>query len=109
MTETPAPPSREETMELPQDRALREIRGERAYQDCKWGTLAEHGHEPLAWIAIVRNRLDKAEAAMFDKHAGRMTYRKEMVTVAAVAVAALEQLYETSFPALIAAGDAGDG
>jgi hypothetical protein len=65
------------------------IRLERAYQDAKWGTPAEHPHSVLEWIEIARNELDEARLAWMKETDERAL--AELVQVAAVCVACLEQ------------------
>lgn len=38
------------------------VKGERSWQDRKWGTVADHPHEVGAWLTLMRNHLARAEA-----------------------------------------------
>lgn len=66
------------------------IEREREYQDWKWGTIAEHGHEVGAWLTIMRKELREAEDAWSSEHsdAGAL---EEVLQVIAVGVACMEQ------------------
>ena|SRR3990167_11355552 len=72
--------------------AIQDILGERKRQDEKWG---EQNHSPIEWIAILGEEYGEACQGALRSHFGGKTlqeYRKEMVEVAAVAVAAIECL-----------------
>lgn len=66
-----------------------ELKRERDYQDNKRGTVDENPHEVGQWLKIIRKKLDAAEEA----YAACFTHsaRAEIVQVAAVAVACLEE------------------
>ncbi len=65
------------------------IANERQYQDKRWGTIEEHPHELLAWAKIIDLRLERVnEALRLDDH---QEARTQLLKVAAVIVAALEQ------------------
>jgi NTP pyrophosphatase (non-canonical NTP hydrolase) len=65
----------------------KEIKQERKSQNKKWG---EQNHKPEKWLAILGEEYGEAckSAIEFDKS----SYRKELIQVAAVAVAAIENL-----------------
>lgn len=64
---------------------LVEVRSERIRQDATWG---EQNHHPLYWLAILGEEVGEAnEAALRQSYS---EYRKELLQVAAVAVAAIE-------------------
>jgi len=60
---------------------------ERKRQDDKWG---EQNHNPERWLAILGEEVGEACKAVLEGDAEG--YRKELVQVAAVAVAAVENL-----------------
>lgn len=67
------------------------IRLERAYQDAKWGKLDEQNdRDPECWIETLREELSEAEDADFRNEP--KNFILELVQVAAVAIAALQQL-----------------
>lgn len=63
---------------------------ERAWQESRWGTNSEHPHSVAEWLLIVESELNEAKQAWV-KGAGDAAALSELVQVAAVAVAALEQ------------------
>jgi hypothetical protein len=63
---------------------------ERAWQEHKWGTIAEHPHTVGEWLLILQSELDEAKQGWV-KGNGDYDALRELVQVAAVAVAALEQ------------------
>lgn len=66
------------------------IRGERAYQDAKWGPIDSHGHEVGSWVLIVSNLVNDAMRSWVTQP-GDKAALAEIVKVAAVAVACLEE------------------
>lgn len=75
-----------------------DIKRERQRQNKKWG---EQNHHPLEWLAILSEELGEVNKAALEVHfAGHFVgyeltgdysqYRKELIEVAAVAVAAIE-------------------
>jgi NTP pyrophosphatase (non-canonical NTP hydrolase) len=77
---------------------LMEVGQERARQDRKWG---EQDHSPVEWVSILGEEYGEAAQAANEvyfigegKPAPRdlMNYREELLQVAAVAVAAVEDL-----------------
>lgn len=67
---------------------FRAIEHERFYQDRKWGPLEKQNEqEPLNWIATLFEELREADQAI-----GKDEFFLELVQVAAVAIAALEQM-----------------
>lgn len=63
---------------------------ERAWQEHKWGTNAEHPHSVGEWLLIAEAELAEAKQAWV-KGNGDGDALRELLQVAAVAVAALEQ------------------
>jgi hypothetical protein len=73
---------------------LKDVSDERARQDAKWGVQK---HPPYKWLAIIMEELGEAAEAALDmswpggeQHEQR--YRRELIQVAASAVAAVEAL-----------------
>lgn len=62
-----------------------EIREERRRQDAKWG---EQNHAPPYWLSILMEEVGETSMAMLQQKAA--DYRKELVQIAAVCVAAIE-------------------
>lgn len=75
-------------MSVSQSTVMFAIVEERAYQDRKWGTVEENPHEVGQWIAIMQRELDEAREAYDNCWT---TGLLEILQVAAVAVACLEQ------------------
>ena len=80
---------------------LTEIRLERTKQEEKWG---EQNHHPDKWMVILMEEVGEASAECREAHPFKnpiteeeyilrlLNYRKELIQVAAVAVAAIESL-----------------
>lgn len=79
---------------------LRDINGERRRQDEKWGV---QNHRPFKWISILGEEFGEVCKAALEVHFKKKytddafvddysDYRKELIEVAAVAVAAIENL-----------------
>ncbi len=66
------------------------VTAERKYQDAKWGTLSNHPHTVAEWLLILESELAEAKDAWV-RNGGDLEALKEIVQVAAVAVACLEQ------------------
>ena len=83
------------------ENVLRLIKNERNMQDRKWG---EQNHHPFHWLTIIMEELGEASEAALDayphsKEIGEMEaeinlfkYKRELVQVAASAVAAIQCL-----------------
>jgi len=74
------------------------IKKERIYQDGKWG---EQNHIPVIWISILGEEFGEASKEALEFHfeiddlerkMKLFQYRKELIQVAAVAIAAIESL-----------------
>lgn len=81
-------------------KVLDEVQDERRRQVSKWG---QQDHTPMEWIAILTEEVGEAAKEALEHHWNGVhyqhptrevleRYRKEMVQVAAVAVAAIESL-----------------
>jgi len=69
---------------------LNEIKSERIRQDNKWG---EQNHSPADWLMILGEEVGEVNKAALEAKFGNKTlreYRKELIQVAAVAVAMIE-------------------
>lgn len=64
---------------------------ERYFQDHKWGTIATNPHTLGEWILLVEAELEEAKRALIKGGTGRDSVRSELVQVAALCAAALEQ------------------
>ena len=64
---------------------IEEVLEERRNQDERWG---EKNHMPLVWLAILSEEIGEAAKAVLEQ--STKNYRKEMVQIAAVAVAAIQ-------------------
>jgi len=62
-----------------------QIKAERSRQDNKWG---EQNHMPFKWLAILGEEVGESNKAALELKLTQ--YRKELIQVAAVAVAAIE-------------------
>lgn len=71
---------------------LEEVSEERTFQDSKWGL---QNHVPYVWLAILTEEVGEvAQEILRSDFAGKSlsAYRAELVQVAAVAVAAIQNL-----------------
>lgn len=66
------------------------IERERNYQDDKWGDLEEHPHTVGEWLLIMESELNEAKQGWV-KEGGDMSALREVLQVATVAVACLQQ------------------
>ena len=77
---------------------LMEVGLERCKQDRKWGV---QDHSPADWLMILGEEFGEASKAAlearFGHNDGGRNYRKELIQVAAVAVAMIESLDRGSF------------
>jgi hypothetical protein len=72
------------------DRVIEAILAERKFQDARWGSLAKQNkRNPLTWLACIEEELEEAKEAFFTNSPEAFL---EVVQVAAVAFAFLEQL-----------------
>ena len=73
-----------------QEEIFNKVFEERKNQDAKWG---EQNHEPYKWMAILGEEVGESNKAVLENDFGNGSlddYRKEMIQVAAVAIAAIE-------------------
>jgi hypothetical protein len=66
------------------------IQAERAYQDRKWGSVADHPHEVGAWLLVMKGKLDAA-IAKWQTTPNDVPALAELVKAVAVGVACMEQ------------------
>jgi len=91
---------------------LAEIREERRRQDAKWG---EQNHSPIEWCAILTEEVGEVSKEALELHFAQLQnsgqseawfeeklalYRKEVIQVAAVALAMAESLERNKWRAL---------
>lgn len=76
---------------LTMDQVFEAIRAERDYQTNKWGPLDSRAHGIPGWLLILRKELEEAEEGWSKNVPGKHSALAELVQVAAVAVAALQQ------------------
>ncbi len=79
------------TKSTPQFRALAAIVTERHFQDTKHGHPDDNPHSLGAWALVLRKELEEFETAIIKGGRDRDNAIHELIQVAAVAVAALEQ------------------
>ena len=70
---------------------LQEIRDERDYQDGLHGSIELSPHEHGTWLLLIEAELQEAKIALIKGGEGRNAFRSELVQVAALCCAALEQ------------------
>lgn len=82
---------------------LQAIAAERQKQDEKWG---EQNHSPIEWLAILGEEVGEANKHGLQAHFSKdavyekeqlMEYRKELIQIAAVAVAMIESIDRNYF------------
>ena len=78
------------------NKALEAIITEREKQDAKWG---EQNHSPIEWVSILTEEVGEVAKAALESHFKHKNkdhsyteYRKELIQVAAVAIAMIESL-----------------
>ncbi|WP_025184035.1 MazG-like family protein [Leptospira kirschneri] len=85
---------------LSREKILSEINQERDRQDSRWG---EQNHRPIEWIPILGEEVGEVNKAALESYfSGGIKdyseYRKELIQVAAVAIAMIES-YDRNKPA----------
>jgi hypothetical protein len=70
---------------------VRAICEERGFQNSKHGTIEMVPHTPAGWLFLIRHELQEAEHALIKGGMGRDAWRHELVQVAALCMACLEQ------------------
>jgi hypothetical protein len=69
------------------DAIFDQIDAERAYQNQKWGNAFDSKNTPNDWVAYISKYLGQTVTMPFDE----TTFRKQLLKVASLAIAALEQ------------------
>ena len=98
-----------------QNRILSEVKRERERQDGKWG---QQNHSPEVWLLILGEEVGEANRAALealapcgnpigDRREWLMAYRKELVQVAAVAIAMIESVDRNELREAETVGDGG--
>lgn len=80
-----------------------EIKNEMLAQDAKWG---EQNHKPIEWVAILTEEIGEVSKEALEYHFKKYyrdvdqlaNYRKELIQVAAVAVAMIQCLERNKRP-----------
>jgi hypothetical protein len=67
------------------------LQAERAYQDAKWGSLADHPHEAGAWLLVMKGKLDAAISSWQSTAGTDVPALIHLVKALAVGVACMEQ------------------
>lgn len=67
------------------------IKKEREYQDHKHGDIEKFPHEAGTWLLLIEAELTEAKHALIKGGRGRDTWTNELIQVAALCVAAIEQ------------------
>lgn len=73
------------------EEVVEKIRQEREYQNSKWGTVEEHPQSIPGYLLVIRKELEEAENGWMKNVSGRDSAMAEILQIAAVAVAAMEQ------------------
>lgn len=73
------------------EEVFEKIKAERAYQDAKWGSLEEKKQELVGYLVILEKELEEAKNGWMKNKDGRDSALAEIVQIAAVAVACLQQ------------------
>jgi|GEM_PF-3953868 len=76
---------------IPQPDVFDLIRAERAYQDAKWGKLAEHSHPLGEWLLVIEGKLREA-VTLWQQGKGDGATLSKVAYIAATAVACLESV-----------------
>jgi hypothetical protein len=79
-----------------QESIIGEVIEERGRQDAEWGSVHDDGHTPGDWVAKLKRHLGLASGEGVGTDLGR--YRRQMIRVAALAVAALESMERKYVP-----------
>lgn len=73
------------------DEVLVAVHNERRFQDDKWGSIASNPHDFGTWFILIEAELAEAKEALIKGGSGRNSLRNELIQVAALCFAALEQ------------------
>lgn len=64
---------------------------ERTFQDAKWGSIESNPHDKGTWFILTEAELSEVKEALIKGGTGRNSFAQELVQVAALCVATLEQ------------------
>jgi hypothetical protein len=64
---------------------------ERDFQNKKWGNVTLNPHTPAGWMMLIESEMNEAKHALIKGGMGRDSWRAELIQVAALCCAALEQ------------------
>lgn len=73
------------------EEVFEKIKAERSYQDAKWGSLEEKNQELAGYLVIIEKELEESKNGWMKNKDGRDSALAEIVQIAAVAVACLQQ------------------
>lgn len=73
------------------EEVFEEIKKERAYQENKWGNFEQHPQSLPGYLLIMKKELEEAENGWMKNSTGRNHVLHEILQVAAVAIACLEE------------------
>ena len=73
---------------------LQEVAEERIHQNAKWGAPHDAGHSNLEWVALITKHAGMGVLDIDSEH-DLLTFRRQMIRVAALAVAAIERVDKT--------------
>lgn len=78
-------------MKLTLDEVFNSVLEERMYQDAKWGSLEEKQQSIAGYLLILEAELEEAKAGWMKNKEGRHSALSEILQIAAVACACLQQ------------------
>lgn len=64
---------------------------ERQFQDEKHGNIEDFPHEKGTWLLLIEDELNEAKEGLIKGGIGRNSFRQELLQVAALCIATLEQ------------------
>lgn len=76
---------------LPQNEVINAVLMERDFQDVKHGSIGDCPHEVGTWLLLIEDELREAKQALIKGGSGRDSWASEIIQVAALCVAAVEQ------------------
>ena len=78
-------------MKLTFDEVMNLVKEEREFQDSKWGSLEDKQQSIAGYLTVLQWELDEAKAGWMKNVPGKHSALSELVQVAAVAIACLQQ------------------
>jgi len=73
------------------EKVLYAVLDERKFQDDKWGPIDENPHDIGTWFLLIEAELNEVKSALLKGGEGRNSAKSELIQVAALCFAALEQ------------------